>query len=402
METNMGPLHRERRGVWNPYEILNRLENFDVDYGIKGIWNFSRQFENQIKKRPNKIHVLGLIGEPVSGKSVTQWQILKWLLRDEGEIARLRDKGYGVRVDNLPWGDAFLAIPDGLRPNVSMTAHELQEQQNRAEAVFRRSLTQTIQGYYKDPHLPEKQIRIITFDIPGFTGVYVKPRQTGPIRIPQAVTNLIQRIPIFRRESVIGERIGTVRALMTIQELVNQTGSDFGQLKDLYDKPFILGLVASDRIRKKGKKVRKRLIESQTIKEKRRALEESGMILQPNADVVSYGKEDARVDDIGQIEQELNSTIILLQLRGLIPSTFYNKSGNNWLPLTAGLLRAFPEDRARVIGEYVLPFFARDQLKISPKRMGIFFNSTYLKFIHLYREVPEQHFPIRELHNIRP
>lgn len=409
MERNRGGMDPGREGApdWRPYEILNRLDNFEGHYGIEGIWNFCDKFEAQIKKKPNKVHILGLIGEPVSGKSVTQWQILSWILRGDGEIAKLvQDHGYQVRIDNIPWGDTFFAIPDGLRQNSSMSPNELQNQLNRAEFVFRHSLIKTIQGYYKDPYgiagienpnfevvdPHEKLIRILTFDIPAFTGMYISDSQAD---------NFLHRVPIFRRIKLEGDQVGKIRALRTISELIHKSGIDFGPFKSFYETPFIIGLVASHQIRTIAKKERERMAESNSEEEKRKVFEEFGIILQTDTDVLGYGKEDASVADIEQMERDLNITIELLQSHGLMPSTFYCTIRNRWLPLTAAYLRAFPEDRARVIGEHILPYFCRQQIQIPEKRVGIFFNNTYLKFIHLYREIEQQHFPVRELHNIQ-
>lgn len=409
MERNRGGMDpgRENAPVWGPYEILNRLDNFEGKYGIEGIWNFCEKFEGQIKKKPDKIHILGLIGEPASGKSFIQWQILNWLLRQDGEIAKLvQNQGYQVRIDTIPWGDSFLAIPDGLRPNSSMSPSELQNQLNRAEFVFRHSLIKTMQGYYRDPlgvagienpnfeiiDPQEKLIRIMAFDIPVFTGMNIPAKKAG---------DFFQRIPIFRQRRLEGEQVGTIRSLKTIYELIHGSGIDFGSLKNLYESPFIIGVVASDQIRTLIKKERRLRAESQTAEEKRKVFDQFGIILQEGTDVLSYGKEDASVADIEQIEQDLNLTMELLQRHSLIPDTFYCTITNHWLPLTAAYLRAFPEDRARVIGEHILPYFCRQQLQIPQNRVGVFFNKTYVKTKYLYREIEQQHFPVRELHNIQ-
>lgn len=381
-------------------DILTHVKEYPGTFeGLDDIYKLSRNFQWSLINRPDKPHVMLFAGEPVSGKTTILYGLLNELLKENGPIQNFaQSKHYRIQLDILPWGDPFpileekgLKFPGGLRYfNRPKLLKRKREELWAAEGLYSHALNQTIDGFFfknqAGERTDEKILHIIVGDVPGITGV---------------------------RDL----EVGAARADVMLQQLQARTG----QFNGLNFELFVAGVVASDIVRERNKKSRLKMLEQETAEKKREALLSQGIHIDTVDDEVlqSYSKEVAPLADVKQIEDDVNSLILylyayddeIIDLDGRFRITssvanirpfLHDRGLPRSLRTTLGPFGFNSDDRTRVIGQGIMPYFLHHRWKIPPNRRMIIYNHTpleeidmFLHFAHdrrvkqLYRAGPE-------------
>ncbi|RJQ36921.1 hypothetical protein C4559_04290 [Candidatus Microgenomates bacterium] len=359
------------------FELLESLQPFSGSYGVQDVWNFCQSFEQSIGESVEnyggkKSNVLGLIGEPVSGKSTIERLVAQWLLRENGVLAGYLMNGWKLDINVLPWGDPFYTIDGGLKANSEMSKEELQTQVDAASARLEDILYKKIE----EPSDPdEKTIKIITFDIPSTVGFSTSTGRVGIDRT-SILPNLIQR------------------------------KGRFESIAEFYNNPKIIGLSASNKVRRKGKEDRT-FFESANGDDEAEA-EKRGLIFHKpkGVGIAVYTMENAQVRDVLEIEKQVNESIIYLANANEFGKIRFEKSAGAFATLfpeeyggrkeiTEELLTAFPDDRAELIGENLIPWIGQNILGINERDIIVLHNSKPLNRIDICVGFPHR-YPVRE------
>lgn len=428
------------------FGLLSKVEKFDTVYGFVGsAEEFAEKLDREIADDPDLVYPFVFTGLPGSGKSVLTWQVLNYILnRKDSETAkRIKKDKYNVRVDILPWGDAFNYFPEGKTPNSDLSPKRLQAQLNKASYIYGNTIQKVFEGYYYDPksvlHIdnPEfetidgkkKYIRIVALEVPTKAGIILKghSKQLGlnydhpdgfnewdQLDDEEKLENKQHREKWG--EAIYLQKIGFLRARVLLRDLAGQKGM-FKGYKGLYKSPSFVDVVASNDVRRVAMLNRIRLNvlrmkygdSGRISQEDEKILKDTKMNLKLSGRRIGeYGEEDAILSDIRQIDNSASDVAFALFNTGELSFDEFSIFGP-YAPFNSpSVLKAFPVDksrgveiRAKILGEDVMPWFFINEVGIEPEYardnvIGLY-NKEQTEVT--VEDIPGQHFPVREIYN---
>lgn len=335
-----------------PTELIPNMGVFtEAGFQLETIDQLEESKIRDIVERPEEKHLFVAIGEPGSGKTLIEQQILADMLFGRDEIYKFtKNTNRKVVVDKFPWGMAFDAIPEDERENGDY--HEnphLRKYKILEIEKAERNFLRLISDWARAPHV-EGIINIAYADVPGITGTYFD--DTRPIGIP--------------------------RGHATIQDIMGPRGA----FADVPLNVHVIGVSASPEVRQFARENRQ-IQASEDIKEALRQLADRGFISDP-ADVKSFEEYNAEVappDQITLCERDTDQVIEAMSNAGLLHIDDLDKIKSD------SDILWWQHKRYQVIGQELIPKFMREVCKI-PEDRGIVLNSRLLiSTVHAYLNI---------------
>lgn len=382
--------HRIEMAQGSYEDLLRYVGDFPgAFYGNDNSYSFVTRFQQKIVNHRGFPHLLLNLGEPASGKTTILYDIVHYLLRENGPIANdMKKHGYKVRIDVLPWGDPFFVIPDDVKKEFGIEgkdyhdSRELMDIKRKeihvAEGIYENSLLHTVSRYFLNPEF--------------------KNGQTWDIKADEIFHIVIGDIPVISGGYYGQDMVGVPRALKTLEKLVHREGEFSGQEYSLT----LAATVADPTVRGHNIDTRADMLNGKTIEAMVRAMEARGIKLdvQDLSNVQTYAEEVAPPNEIDLLARDVDDYIRHL-LEKRIVSVHY-VDGNT----VDQEFKSNPLKRVRFIGQEIFPRFFRDILGIrgagqsfapeTQEDVMIFYNKDLLPTVNLH--LFPHHRPVRELY----
>lgn len=352
-------------------ELLRHLRAIDIgsEY-CQSLRDFIKPIEERILASPLTPQVIGVIGEPGSGKTITTWQIIKQLFWGGGAISHFAEQhGFILRADMVHWGDPFGIIPS--KGEVPPGSEENRQQVKESAVVFGHAIQKAIRRYYQYPKevlgteevdfkaidRDAKVISIVSFDTIGISGIDLEDEQVELPRADRLIRDLVQHQGLFE-------------------------GLDF--------ELALAGISASADVRRKGRRDRELLLKAVTLAQRRRLLKRRGIVIHDPtpSNILEFETEGAKPAEIKQIEKEVDGVTFWLNSKEELRAPVKLNSPSD-------LSLNYPSGRERIVGKNVIPWFFR-RWGVVPDRAIVLYNRDILKRVSVYRNFHE-HYPVKEL-----
>ena len=305
-----------------PTHILDGLSSFPGTSPYSTPTEYVERFQEFVMHYPNMPHLLGGIGEPLSGKLSVVAEILDLLTYPGGSLRQFaRDNGFRIQKYLLTWGEPFDVIESKDLPDDMSWRNKSRIQTPEAVPIFFDSLARTIAGYERPKR--GNVIRLIGYDAVPHTG--------------------------YRFEGD-GE-YGLIRANNEMQQLALHEGPFQG----LTYSDWRFGIAAESALRADNKQFRAAVLGARNIGEMGRILEiwNKKLVLGEEMSLASYGRDEASIANTEEIEREMEELTWGLSRHRLIDlSDFGGIDSADDLSYPHGRLAG---SRDRIIGGIVNP-----------------------------------------------
>ncbi len=341
--------------------ILDRLTVFPGTSPYSSPAEFVERLESMILAYPEVAHLLGGIGEPLSGKLSVVAEIWDLLTHRGSRLRQFASQnGYSIRKYLLTWGEPFDVIEHKDLPADMPWQEKSRVQTPEAVPIFFDSLAKTIEGYDLPPRR-RKVIRLIGYDAVAHTGIKFDDDR----------------------------EYGLVRANKEMQQLALHTGPFAGL--EYCDWRF--GIAAANELRIHNKQFRAAILGARSVEERASILEIFKKDVKLDKSLASYGSDEASIANTEEIEAEMEDLAFGLSQHGLIDlSEFGELNSPKDLAFPSGSLSI---SRDRIIGGIVNPKMF-ELAGVNPHLSTHFFNhrNTHGTVLNLkgYRS------PVRELY----